>query len=182
MTKDTLLPGVSLSRGESLRSQNGYFWLFHQPDGNICLNYTGISAETTWNSGTTNRGGGPLIMQPDGNCCMYNNEGTAIWCTHTFPHSGSRMVMQSDGNLVVYTPNNEAIWSSKTMWDKKTWTATEEFRCSYGYWESAEGVGRTEAEAIESCRRNQFGNCQFSGRVEDRRNLTTSYEEFPIGN
>jgi hypothetical protein len=181
VARDTLLPGESLSRGESLRSQNGYFELVHQQDGNLCLKYSGTSAETTWNSGTANRGGGPLVMQPDGNCCMYNNEGSPIWCTHTFPHSGSRMVMQSDGNLVVYNPADQAIWSSATMWDKKRWTATEEYRCSYADWESCSGVGRTEAEAIESCRIFQFGSCQLTGRVEDRKNLTTSFEDVEIG-
>lgn len=57
-----------------------------------------------------------LVMQDDGNLCVYDNGDKLIW------QSGSngkgvgpyRLMMQTDGNLVIYDSKNTATWSSGT--------------------------------------------------------------------
>jgi len=57
-----------------------------------------------------------LIMQDDGNLCVYDNGDKLIW------QSGSngqgvgpyRLMMQTDGNLVIYDSKNTAIWATGT--------------------------------------------------------------------
>lgn len=55
-----------------------------------------------------------LVMQSDGNCCIYTSNDKFVWCAMTTKGSGSYLAMQADGNLVVYDRNNNACWSSET--------------------------------------------------------------------
>lgn len=57
-----------------------------------------------------------LIMQDDGNLCVYDNSNKLLW------QSGSngrgtppyRLMMQTDGNLVIYDSQNKATWATGT--------------------------------------------------------------------
>jgi hypothetical protein len=56
-----------------------------------------------------------LIMQTDGNLCLYRvDTGAWLWCSGTAGKGGTHVVMQTDGNFVLYTSNNTPVWSSGT--------------------------------------------------------------------
>jgi uncharacterized protein YkwD len=57
-----------------------------------------------------------LIMQTDGNLCLYRMDtGAFLWCSGTSGKGGTHVVMQSDGNFVMYNGNNSAApWSSSS--------------------------------------------------------------------
>jgi hypothetical protein len=54
--------------------------LSFQTDGNVVL-YGGGGVK--WSSNTVGKGGQNLIMQGDGNLCLYPSSGSAIWCSNT---------------------------------------------------------------------------------------------------
>lgn len=56
-----------------------------------------------------------LIVQPDGNLCIYTSADAFVWCSMASKGSGSYLILQNDGNLVVYDRNNQASWSSQTQ-------------------------------------------------------------------
>jgi hypothetical protein len=56
-----------------------------------------------------------LVMQPDGNLCIYTSSNRFVWCSMAYKGSGSYLIMQPDGNLVVYDRNNQAVWSTETQ-------------------------------------------------------------------
>ena len=66
-----------------------------------------------------------LVMQSDGNLCIYTRADKFVWCSMSLKGSGSSAVLQSDGNLVVYGPDGEPTWSTETMafFDSKYGTA-----------------------------------------------------------
>lgn len=55
-----------------------------------------------------------LVMQTDGNLCIYTSSDRFVWCNMATKGSGCHLIMQADGNLVVYDRNNQACWSSET--------------------------------------------------------------------
>ncbi|MEZ4963597.1 MAG: hypothetical protein R2791_00020 [Saprospiraceae bacterium] len=55
-----------------------------------------------------------LVMQSDGNLCIYTSSDRFVWCNMVTKGSGCRLDMQSDGNLVVYDRNGQACWSTET--------------------------------------------------------------------
>lgn len=58
-----------------------------------------------------------LIMQTDGNLCVYPTpigSGSVSWCTHTHGNPGAYAVMQGDGNFVLYRSNQSVLWASNT--------------------------------------------------------------------
>lgn len=55
-----------------------------------------------------------LVMQSDGNLCIYTNSDDFVWCSMVTTGSGCRLDMQTDGHLVVYDPNNRAVWATGT--------------------------------------------------------------------
>lgn len=55
-----------------------------------------------------------LVVQADGNLCVYTNKDAFVWCSMATKGSGSYLVLQEDGNLVVYDARNQASWASKT--------------------------------------------------------------------
>jgi len=55
-----------------------------------------------------------LIVETDGNLCLYGPSGV-YWCAMTQnPIGGGLLVLQKDGNLVVKNKEDETEWSSKT--------------------------------------------------------------------
>ena len=56
-----------------------------------------------------------LILQQDGNLCIYNNQDQRIWETKTNGRKSQFLILQSDGNLCLYGGENSgAIWCSLT--------------------------------------------------------------------
>ncbi|MFJ7248227.1 hypothetical protein ACIQWA_26840 [Kitasatospora sp. NPDC098652] len=59
-----------------------------------------------------------VIMQPDGNFVVYQNDGSGQFTKVTYASNtvgcGYKAVMQSDGNLVVYSANGGVCWSLGT--------------------------------------------------------------------
>ena len=55
-----------------------------------------------------------LIMQPDGNLVVYDEQGHARWASQTFGENYTAQ-FQEDGNLVVYAPGHKAMWASNTQ-------------------------------------------------------------------
>jgi hypothetical protein len=79
--------------------------------------------QTSNNTLVSPSGNHVLVMQDDGNCCLYNAvngkaTGNALWCA-TINQDGQQLVMQDDGNLVLYnnqgTSSSNAIWASNTV-------------------------------------------------------------------
>jgi hypothetical protein len=55
-----------------------------------------------------------MIMQPDGNLVLYENNSHPYWASNTSGDASvPSIVMQSDGNLVMYSAG-QAYWSTKT--------------------------------------------------------------------
>lgn len=55
-----------------------------------------------------------LILQQDGNLCIYNNDDNQIWCSKTSGKKSNFLTAQTDGNLVIYDNTNKALWATKT--------------------------------------------------------------------
>ncbi|MEU4659681.1 protein kinase [Streptomyces sp. NPDC023723] len=54
-----------------------------------------------------------LIMQPDGNLVVYDEQGAARWASKT-SGTGIWAVFQEDGNLVLYGSDAKPVWASRT--------------------------------------------------------------------
>jgi hypothetical protein len=54
-----------------------------------------------------------LIMQPDGNLVVYDENNHARWASNT-AGAGHHTQFQPDGNFVVYDASNHALWASNT--------------------------------------------------------------------
>ena len=64
---------------------------------------------------TSANGSHYLIMQDDGNLCIYRTADNGfVWCTMAYGFSGGFLFMQKDGNLVVYDGDGGYHWSSET--------------------------------------------------------------------
>jgi hypothetical protein len=56
-----------------------------------------------------------LILQQDGNMCIYNDKDERVWQTNTIGKKSQFLIMQSDDNLCIYPSDNSgAIWCSMT--------------------------------------------------------------------
>jgi hypothetical protein len=54
-----------------------------------------------------------MVMQPDGNLVVLNEQGKPIWAAMTFGQN-HRAIFQPDGNLVIHNGDDRAIWASRT--------------------------------------------------------------------
>ena len=104
-SNDVLFPG------QILYSQNGYYRLALQEDGNVVL-YT--PTRPIWASNTYMRKFDQLIVQNDGNIVSYDGYGFPVWSTGTFMSGGNTLIVQEDGNLVLYNPTRP-VWSTNTF-------------------------------------------------------------------
>ena len=111
---DTMHPGETLGRNQSITSASGRFEFILQADGNLVL-YEMPGGVPLWASGTNGKNVAVCIMQADGNLVLYSPSGDAVWASNTNGNPGSRLVMQNDGNAVIYRPNNTPVWATNTV-------------------------------------------------------------------
>lgn len=108
---DTLRAGDSLSKGQSINSNNGTYALTLQDDGNLVLSENG---KAVWANGTNGSGTEKAILQDDGNFVTYNGDNQPTWASQTGGNSGARLTLQDDRNVVVYGSGDNVLWSSDT--------------------------------------------------------------------
>mgnify|MGYP000333144505 CR=1 FL=1 len=53
-----------------------------------------------------------VILQKDGNFCMYGSGGEFLWCAFTQPN-GYEFLISNDGNLIITNKLGEVIWSTR---------------------------------------------------------------------
>ncbi|KAI1502107.1 bulb-type lectin domain-containing protein [Biscogniauxia marginata] len=114
MSHNTLGNGEWLLKGTSLFSEDGTVEFKMQVDGKIAIYWGGkCQYQNTADQRQDVKG---IHMQEDGNLCMYDHNGTAIWHTNTASPTGDSTVIcavQNDGNVVLY--KGTPIWSSHTQ-------------------------------------------------------------------
>ncbi|KAF4343782.1 mannose-specific lectin [Fusarium beomiforme] len=112
----TLDNGNWLMVGMSIFSKDRSVELRMQDDGKLAIYYNNRCA---WQSSDQqNWDAKGAIMQGDGNFCIYDKHGKAIWHTNTAKPTGDDktfVAVQDDGNLVLYKDNgSNPIWASKS--------------------------------------------------------------------
>jgi|GEM_PF-4494018 len=55
-----------------------------------------------------------LLVQDDGNMCIYKNGTDFVWGTMTQNKDGAILKMQADGNLCLYNSKDGHVWSTDT--------------------------------------------------------------------
>ena len=56
-----------------------------------------------------------IILQQDGNMCIYNNKDERVWQTNTSGKKSQYLIMQTDNNLCIYPSDNSGgIWCTMT--------------------------------------------------------------------
>ncbi len=118
-----------LNVGENLRSPNGRYGAYLQPDYNFVIYEGGVSAAGhRWNYGVSQANSGPAVlrMQEDGHFCVYRGtvtaQGAGIKCMPAGaggPKGRYFLALQDDGNLVIYKgggPQDNRGW----IWDRIT--------------------------------------------------------------
>lgn len=103
---NTLYPGSTLYRSQSILSSTGNYRLTMQSDGNLVMYRSDGSVRYSMASG-----GWIAVMQNDGNFVEYNSMMYPRWSTNTWGNPDSVLAIQDDGNLVVYSPTRGPIWS-----------------------------------------------------------------------
>jgi hypothetical protein len=115
---DTLLPGKSLSPGQSIDSKNGVYRAVFQQDSNFVV-YENATQRPHWASNTAGKGGSKLIMQDDGNLVLYTKSNAPLWATGTNEGNPEKnfLKLEDTGELAVYRGTPKApigvLWSSK---------------------------------------------------------------------
>lgn len=92
-----------LFAGQSLYSENGWYRLTMQLDGNLVITNKGNIV--TWQSVTGGSGATYAHFQDDGNFVLYDNAGVPKWKSNngSYPQfAGKKLYLQKDGNLVIY--------------------------------------------------------------------------------
>jgi hypothetical protein len=107
--------GHYLPVGGELFSQNQFYRLVYQGDGNLVI--YNKSNRPLWASNTQGKPAWRTYMQNDGNFVVYKRRGAPVWASGRYgsQYYGSRIVMQNDGNLVIYDRYRRAIWASNTV-------------------------------------------------------------------
>ena len=109
---NVLSAGMTLTRGQYLRSPDKRFFAMVFADGTVGLYAPG--GRMTWIAPNTT--GSPwdyVGVQGDGNVVIYNGNATAVlWATGQL--GIVRLQLQNDGNLVAYNASNVAVWASNT--------------------------------------------------------------------
>jgi hypothetical protein len=117
---DTLDNEKVLDQNALLISNNHRFYARMQDDGNfVCYNGTdfqGRNAFFATQTGGVGQGPFKLVVQNDGNMCLYDRNNTATWSSNTWNQGQApyHLTMQDDRNLVLYDRNAKPIWASNT--------------------------------------------------------------------
>ncbi|MBD1899894.1 CHAT domain-containing protein [Trichocoleus sp. DQ-A3] len=109
-----LSPNQRLEKGECVASENSFYYLKMQDDGNLVL----IKSNGTplWAAGT-NPNGSYTVMQDDGNLVVYDLNNKPLWASHTNGSPDPQLSVQNDGNVVIYQNSRgkpQLIWETKT--------------------------------------------------------------------
>ena len=102
-----LVPGASLSAGQSLSSPSGAYHLVMQGDGNL-VEYNS-SASSVWAS-STNPNGSVAVMQGDGNFVVYSSSDAALWSSGTSGNPGAYLSLADTGLLSVVSTSGVPLW------------------------------------------------------------------------
>jgi len=124
-----LKPGQRLLSGQHLTSQNGYYKLYMQTNGNLVLYY---GRTPLWSTRTGGFSVKFFAVQNDSNLVLYDTSSRAIWWRYVYSigtlrtgaklypgrtvlssNRAYRLTMQADGNLVLYRWST-ALWSTQT--------------------------------------------------------------------
>jgi lambda family phage minor tail protein L len=105
-----------LYKGQTLYSENGWYRLTMQTDGNLVIYDKAGTA--VWNTGTYNTAAHFAYFQADGNLVLLDNTGvTPIWWLNKGSYgqwTGYRWKLEKNGDFVLYSANNTALWRSAT--------------------------------------------------------------------
>ncbi len=119
--RDTLPPGGTMKRGDSLTSLNGKYTANLQGDGNFC-----IRGVTSWCLNSVYKdyyNVESITMQGDGNFCtntgfcfcQYGYGKQAGWAKQVCGQGGGNYaIILNDGNFVIYNKDDQALWASGT--------------------------------------------------------------------
>jgi NlpC/P60 family len=107
-----LRPGEALQPGQQLLSDGCNYVLTMQDDGNL-VEYSTLTGDAVWASGTEGHPGTILINQFDGNIVLVAPGNQPIWSTNTEGYQGTVLILQNDANVVAYAPGNQPIWASE---------------------------------------------------------------------
>ncbi len=113
----TLFSGQSLLPGQSLQSDNQWFTLTMQSDGNVVLYNTQPKPLWATHTGPGQFTPSGLIMQTDGNLVLYDTSGQPHWESNTPGNPGAFLNVQDDGNLVVYREGSTTQTANNALWD-----------------------------------------------------------------
>lgn len=102
-----LTNGQQLHSNQYIMSNNGWFVLMMQPDGNL-VEYNALGR--IWDAATNNNPGAWLGVQSDGNVVIYSASGTALWSTGQ--QGITKLAVQDDENVVGYNSSGTATWDS----------------------------------------------------------------------
>ena len=110
---NTLNANHTMGSGDNLLTNNGYYSLAMQSDGNLVLYYIGGGgAVPKWSTGQAGTYA-YVAMQNDGNLALYHSNNTWSWTSKTGGRpvdSRFRLVLQENGELDIYDPSNNIIW------------------------------------------------------------------------
>jgi hypothetical protein len=56
-----------------------------------------------------------LVLQPDGNLVLYDQNHQPVWASGTDGLEVASATMQEDGNLVLYSSSGDPVWASDTF-------------------------------------------------------------------
>jgi hypothetical protein len=104
-----LYQGQAMQPNDALSSDDGWYTLAFQYDGNLVL-YDGNFSPVWW-TGTDNSGAVLAIMQDDGNFVLYDSGYTPLFWTGTDGNGGAFLRVQDDSNVVVYSDSWIPLWA-----------------------------------------------------------------------
>ncbi len=105
----------SIFQGQTLSSTGGVYNLIFQEDGNVVLYHGSTGLWSTQTSAAAGSPGATLLMQTDGNLCVYDPQWVVRWCSNTAGNPGATLVVQGDGNMVIYASNHTTpLWATNT--------------------------------------------------------------------
>ena len=110
----TMMPGESLSPGESISSPSGKYQLILQHDGNLVL-YDTDGPVALWDSRTVGRSDRTLVMQPDGNLVLYELPVTpfdVLWHSRTYGWPGAFLTVRDDGTVTIGDSDGRVLWTA----------------------------------------------------------------------